>query len=370
MKCSVIGLGFGDEGKGLFVDYLASKYSNKSIVSRFSGGHQAGHMVNAGNEKRHVFANIGSGAIRGLPTFWSSNCTVEPVGLMKEIKNLEEIEIVPKLIIDSQSPITTPFDKIANIHWENDKKHGTVGVGFGKTIEREENFYSLKVLDLFFPTVFEEKLANIQEYYGFDEVNLSEFYSACKEFLKHPSIETSLEGVDFLNNYKNIIYEGSQGLLLDPEIGFFPYVTRSNLLPPRGLNDYYFVTRAYSTRHGNGFLANENLDNSFIERNPYEANINHGMQGKFRRSMLDVELIKYSYQRYLQSGRGKGGRDHLVITCLDHLKEYKFSYYGKVYKFSKKEEFCKKIGEFLNIKSIYMVDGDSKDHVYKFDQKK
>ena len=76
----VIGLGFGDEGKGLVTNYLSSP---SSLVCRFSGGHQAGHTV-IENGKRHVFSNYGAGPLKGAPTYWSQFCTFEPIGFLKE----------------------------------------------------------------------------------------------------------------------------------------------------------------------------------------------------------------------------------------------------------------------------------------------
>src|SRR5574343_932195 len=102
-----IGLGFGDEGKGITVDYLASQ-SPDSLVVRYSGGQQAGHTVCL-NGIRHVFSNFGSGSLRGLPTYWSEHCTVDPVGIMNELNILTEQGINPILYIDGNAPVTTPY---------------------------------------------------------------------------------------------------------------------------------------------------------------------------------------------------------------------------------------------------------------------
>jgi adenylosuccinate synthase len=95
MRKAVIGLGFGDEGKGMFTDYLCSQLPDAMVV-RFSGGHQAGHTVEYKN-KRHVFANFGSGSLRGNPTYWSKHCTVEPLGLFNELDILNRRGVLPSI---------------------------------------------------------------------------------------------------------------------------------------------------------------------------------------------------------------------------------------------------------------------------------
>ena len=78
----VVGCAFGDEGKGMTVDWLVKDKENP-IVVRFGGGHQCGHRV-VHKDKEHIFSNFGSGTLRGAPTYWSKDCTIDPVGFIKE----------------------------------------------------------------------------------------------------------------------------------------------------------------------------------------------------------------------------------------------------------------------------------------------
>jgi len=363
MKRAVIGLGFGDEGKGLTTNYLAK---DAEAVVRFSGGQQAGHMVNF-NGIRHVFSNFGSGSLRKLPTYWHKTCTFDPHGTINELEVLEKkgVNLEP-LYVHSETPVTTPFDKHANIVRDKELQHGTVGLGVGKTLEREKNFYSLKFEDLFYKNIFTEKLSQIENYYGFsipeDEYErfLSDVVEVTNNYLIFP----------FYNNEaipENVIYEGSQGLMLDPHIGFFPNVTYSNLVPPKNLNEYYLVTRAYTTRHGNGYMPNE--EEYFpIKKNPTETNKNDGIQGIFRRRILDVSTLEYAMNKIasvLITGTPK-----LVITCLDHLYEdyYDFMYNNKRYKYNSVEEFVSKIQELLSdiIDYVYVSFSDESDNIIKF----
>ena len=83
MNSAVVGLGFGDEGKGLVTDYLCSKNPGSTLVVRTSGGHQVGHTACRDGYK-HMFANFGSGTLLCCPTYWDKRCTFEPTGFVKE----------------------------------------------------------------------------------------------------------------------------------------------------------------------------------------------------------------------------------------------------------------------------------------------
>ena len=160
----VIGAGMGDEGKGLFVDYLCSLLINPLVI-RFSGGQQAGHTVIC-NGMRHVFSNFGSGTMRDAPTFWSRFCTVDPIGICNELEDLRGIGLNPMLMIDPRCPITTPYDKSYNCNLNAGNRHGSCCVGVGATFEREKMHYSLLFGDLYYPMIFKNKLDMIVNYYS------------------------------------------------------------------------------------------------------------------------------------------------------------------------------------------------------------
>ncbi len=116
MRSAVIGLGFGDEGKGMVTSSLATYYNNPMIV-RYSGGHQAGHTVEFAGIK-HTFVNFGSGTLFGCPTYWSKHCTFEPVGFLNElavlVEKLEEKFEDIKVYVHNDCPVTTPYDILHN----------------------------------------------------------------------------------------------------------------------------------------------------------------------------------------------------------------------------------------------------------------
>ena len=136
----VLGLGFGDEGKGLVTDYLCPQHDD-TLVVRFSGGHQSGHTVVSKDGKKHTFAQFGSGTLRGVPTFWSKECTIHPAGMIKEYEALKKLGVDPVIFIDPLAPLTTFYDVFYNKALEISRKkaHGSCGVGFGATIERHES---------------------------------------------------------------------------------------------------------------------------------------------------------------------------------------------------------------------------------------
>jgi adenylosuccinate synthase len=351
----VIGIGFGDEGKGRVVDYLCSRH-HIPLVVRFSGGHQAAHHVIAEGVD-HVFSNFGSGTLRGVPTYWSRYCTVDPVGIMNELAILKEKKINPVLYVDEQCPVTTPYDKAINLKLDRASGHGSCGVGFGQTFQREEDRYSLLFSDLFSPTVFEIKMNMIGKYYS--SLRLSLKY--CNDFMS---------AVDGLTQSKNIIssrgfptsvgrpyiFEGSQGLLLDQDIGFFPHVSRTNcdtknILEMGFTPKINLVTRAYQTRHGNGPMTNEDIPHN-IKVNPYEQNSSDNFQGEFRRTLLDLDLLKYAINKdvYIRSNTRT-----LFVTCLDLIEsEYRLVIKGEIVNCLNEQEFIDEIKNHLRIWDIIL----------------
>lgn len=330
----VLGAGFGDEGKGATVNALITDPKNTMVI-RFNGGHQVGHTV-VHNDIRHPFSNFGSGTLKGVPTYWSEFCTVNPMAVKNEGDVLRSYGINPIVYYNSNAMVTTPYDIYQNLKDNNNLNHGSVGVGFGKTIQRNENHYHLYVRDLLYPSIRDEKLQLISQYYGRDDlirVNVNkiidEFKSACDDLVKTYNVINSFQQVEAWD--KDLIFEGGQGIMLDMDYGFFPNVTRSNttsknameIIKANGLENRmistYYITRAYQTRHGNGFMTNEDKDISFIKTNPDETNKNDGHQGIFRKTMLDLDILSYAIDCDKYHNQSKYYK--IVITCLDQVPQ-------------------------------------------------
>lgn len=315
----ILGMGFGDEGKGLTTSFLCSKIKDP-IVVRFNGGHQAGHTV-VHEGTRHVFSNFGSGTLQGAMTYWSKFCTVHPVGLCKEYTKLDRTDI--RLVIHPLCPVTTPYDIYHNQWIERSSKHGSCGVGFGSTLHRQENHYKLFVQDLFYPSVLKQKLDNIRAFYNefiVEEEMMGEFMMAVKWLTSLIVVEDD----SWLPSNGSVIFEGAQGILLDKDFGFFPNVTRSNTTSKNVFEmkhgreeEIYYVTRCYQTRHGNGFMTNEVKDLG-LKNNEQETNKSNPWQGDFRVGHLDKELLNYAIEcdNHFSAKCVK----NLVITCLDQFE--------------------------------------------------
>lgn len=362
----VIGLGYGDEGKGITTDFLCSTTKNPLVV-RFSGGGQAGHTV-LHNDIRHIFSNFGSGTLRGVPTYWSKFCTVSPNGIFNEYEILKNKGINPILWIDKDCPVITPYDQFHNQKDQSNREHGTCGIGFGATVGREEKNFHLHFSDLFYPFVLKTKMEMIQSYYKTD-IDLTDFYSYCHFLTDCKMINMTDRYIMW--KYETLIFEGSQGLLLDKDIGFFPHVTRSNtgtrnineLISYSGCNfgpdniclsdtpEIYMVTRAYTTRHGNGPMSGNDKPHN-IKIDPLETNVNNKYQGEFKRTLLDTDLLNYAI---LKEGHLKSSHFiKLVITCLDHIvNEYRFIADGQIVYCTGARDFIKKVALALKINHLY-----------------
>lgn len=322
----VVGLGFGDEGKGVTTSYLSGLNPN-SIVVRYNGGQQAGHTVHY-RGRVHVFSQFGAGTLQGLPTYLSQYCTMYPPALIEEAKLLEDVREHP-LYIHPETMITLPIDIEFNRVTEDSlgkDRHGSVGMGFGATIQRNEAHFNLYAKDLLFPRILRAKLENIyKHYYKTPPGDDIEYFLDCVEKVESLGI-CICDHETIYHSFLDIIYEGAQGILLDQHHGFFPNVTRSNTtcrnvveMLPNGREEdnteVFYVTRCYQTRHGAGYMSYEDHPRPVLVNNHMETNVSHAYQGDFRVTELDIESLIYA----LESDKihTKYWRKSLVITCLD-----------------------------------------------------
>lgn len=324
----VLGLGFGDEGKGLTTSFLTSQTRNPLIV-RFNGGHQAGHTV-VHNGHRHVFSSFGSGTLQGAETFWSRFCTVYPIAFMNEYKALpEEVRKKVRIKVDRLCPVTIPLDLDTNHLMAVKTNHGSVGAGFGATIDRCEKHYGLYVQDLMFDHVWKTKFLLIAKYLFENNLlvktrreDIDDMIDRFSTAVSEMSQIIDVVGSKYLQEGSGrTIFEGAQGILLDQNFGFFPHVTRSNTTSQNALEldpwhkDIYYVTRCYQTRHGNGPMTNEKVLK--LKNNQEETNVLNQYQGQFRVGNLDLDFLKYALT--CDGNFSTGLRKNLVITCTDQL---------------------------------------------------
>ncbi len=355
----VIGAQFGDEGKGRMIDYYAARAGGEGIVIRFNGGAQAGHTVVTPEGVRHVFSHVGSGAFVGAATFLSRFFVSHPILFLREIESLAGKGVQPSVYVDPRSPVTTPYDMMINQIVERKRgaeRHGSCGIGFGETIERNLTpAYALTVADLVDRAALADKLDAIRRDYaparlarlGFEDG----FKSNSDLFLSDSILEHFIDDTErFLQlamvadlktatRGRHLLFEGAQGLLLDQDSGFFPYVTRSNtglrnVLALAGELDLTelevtYVTRPYTTRHGAGPLPHE------VPEKPYPdivdaTNVPNDWQGTLRFGWLDLDVLRDAIARDLTEAERLAGlaiKPRLAVTCLDQLIHTEVIYY-------------------------------------------
>lgn len=328
-KQIVLGTFFGDEGKGSTVQWLCKEAINrweKPLVVRFSGGPQAGHRV-VYNGKEHICSSYGSGVLLDVDTVLNKNVFVDPICIKKEYEVLQEKGITPNLTISFNCRCITPYDVSSNLSDTNNLNNGSCGMGIYQTFKRsKESKYSTILQAIRDP---EEFLNGVREYHKF--VPEEEFENMFKEgiewLLEHASF---YEEPLFLKDYDVVIYEGSQGLLLDMDHGFMPNCTPSkvglNGLSPEDLHcaEVFFVMRPYLTRHGNGYIPfyTDDLDSYFTLEEP--SNLDTGIQGVFKRGLFDFSLLESSFDRHcLSNYRYKYHmKFNAVITHMDCITNF------------------------------------------------
>lgn len=357
----VIGSGYGDEGKGLFTDYFANQMRS-AIVVRCNGGAQAGHTVVANDfhgAVRHVFSHFGSGSIVGNPTYLSEHFVVNPLLFIREFNELSDKKITPVIIAHPDAIVTTPFDMLLNQHKEKqrgDAKHGSVGVGVGETLERKKTWGAFTVGDLYLwshTDKFESylavrlveirddymatvKLDDLEEGIWMSEGLIEDYIKATRRMLSNLTVD----GYKTLYD-RDLIFECAQGLLLDQDYGYFPYVTRSNTgmknvkhvldimsteLGCRFSIDVVYVTRIYSTRHGAGPMEhNGNVPNAELtfEMANYniedETNKPNQWQGSLRTGILNMDLFYSISHKDFALYAPVGSRYRIALTCADQV---------------------------------------------------
>jgi adenylosuccinate synthase len=339
---AVIGSGWGDEGKGAAVDALAAANPD-ALVVRFNGSAQAGHTIVTSDNKRHIFSHFCSGALAGTPGHLSEYFVVNPRIFVKEREELITLGGANlNLTVDPKTLVTTPLDVAFNRAVEIKRgadKHGSVGIGFGETIERSERGYPIYAGDLIERDKLRKKIATIMiEWAPFRKAELNVdlkdpiwwngFYQKCFTFQSETSVMSLKEAAEI---HPTIIFEGAQGLLLDQKRGMtFPYVTRSNtglqnvvpLMNQLGTKDIQviYMMRPYLTRHGAGPLPGE------VEKIPGIEVIDHTnkdgpWQGKLRLAPFDIDLILNAIDTDIKEAGNLNIDPYIGISCMDQIKD-------------------------------------------------
>lgn len=341
---AVIGAGYGDEGKGLITDYLASRSPSETTVVRFNGGAQAGHTVVTPEGHRHVFGHLGAGTFVGCPTHLSRFFIVNPILFNRELESLRAFGLRPAVTVHGDALVSTPIDMYINQKAELARgkgRHGSCGIGINETVTRSLSHPSFRIVfaDALFPARLESKLEAIKRIWlpsrlaalGIEldrETRLDSFELMVDSIIAGfiDDLENMLRWVTISGpprTTRHVIFEGAQGLMLDEgREDLFPHVTRSRtgltnviqLADEFGIErlDVTYVTRSYLTRHGAGPLPGE-CDWRFAD----ETNAPNRFQGNLRFAPLDAGLIADAIERDLDRHHNRLASVDMAVTCLD-----------------------------------------------------
>ena len=310
MNKAVIGLQWGDEGKGKIVDYLSEDFD---LVVRYQGGNNAGHTVIV-DDTTYKLNLIPSGVIRGKICFLGQGVVLDPNHFSNEYDQIKKKINNPKIYLSSNISLILDYhkqlDKINESILNTEKKIGTTSKGIGPAYQDKVGRKSIKLYDLKSKKIIEEKMHSIKKFYdpileSFNEskINIEQtiqdllsFYDVVNELI----VDNSQIKKEFKN--KKILFEGAQGALLDLDHGSYPFVTSSNTVSSNIVIgsalqvDYQTVGifKAYATRVGNGPFPSELFDDigDYIAEKGVE--IGTVTKRKRRCGWLDLVSLKYS----------------------------------------------------------------------------
>ncbi|MEK6450837.1 MULTISPECIES: adenylosuccinate synthase [unclassified Myroides] len=315
----LLGLQWGDEGKGKIVDVLTSKYD---IIARFQGGPNAGHTLEFDGIK-HVLRTIPSGIFhKNSMNIIGNGVVIDPVVFIKEIEGLEKfnIDIYSRLLISRKAHLILPTHRLLDAASEAAKGKAKIGStlkGIGPTYMDKTGRNGVRVGDI--------ELADFKERYRaladkheamikFHDVDLQynlaeleeEFFTSVEQLKKLTFIDSENYVSTALKDGKSILAEGAQGSLLDVDFGTYPFVTSSTTtaagactglgVPPNKVKNVFGIFKAYTTRVGSGPFPTELSD----EIGATMANVGRefgSVTGRARRcGWLDLVALKYAVE--------------------------------------------------------------------------
>ncbi|GAB6012563.1 adenylosuccinate synthase [Viscerimonas tarda] len=335
MKVDVLlGLQWGDEGKGKIVDVLTPQYD---VVARFQGGPNAGHTLEFGG-KKYVLRSVPSGIFQGNNVNIIGNGVVlDPALFKEEIEALEASghSLSKRLLISKKAHLILPTHRLLDVCYESQKgnsKIGTTGKGIGPTYTDKIGRGGLRVGDILYD--FDSKYEAIKKRhlrilsgYGFDVSSLPEIEAKWFDGLKKLKEFSFIDSEHYINTAiqtKKILAEGAQGTMLDIDFGSYPFVTSSNTISagactglgvsPHKIGEVYGIFKAYCTRVGSGPFPTELLDETGdkIRKTGFEFG---SVTGRPRRcGWIDLVALRYAVML--------NGVTQLIMTKSDVLDTF------------------------------------------------
>jgi adenylosuccinate synthase len=311
----LLGLQWGDEGKGKIVDVLTPKYD---IVARFQGGPNAGHTLEFDGTK-HVLHTIPSGIFHDHVTNVVGNgVVIDPIVFATEIEKLtaKNVDVAARLLISKKAHLILPTHKLLDAASEAEKGKSKIGStlkGIGPTYMDKTGRNGLRIGDILSKNFLEkyntlvEKHKKMLSHFQF-EYSLDEMETAWFEGIEVLKTLVFIDSENYLHKAiredKKILAEGAQGSLLDIDFGSYPFVTSSNTVAagactglgvaPNSIGSAFGIFKAYCTRVGSGPFPTE-LDNEVGERMRKEGNEFGSTTGRARRcGWLDIPALRYA----------------------------------------------------------------------------
>jgi adenylosuccinate synthase len=357
MKVDVLlGLQWGDEGKGKLVDFITPNYD---IIARFQGGANAGHTL-IFDGKKYVLHLIPSGIFRdNCINIIGSGVVIDPIALVEEIKTLEEIgvDVRSKLKISKRAHLILPshrfLDKASELS-KGDDKIGSTLKGIGPTYMDKTGRNGLRIGDINnnlvskYESLVKKHHEILKNNVNYDKININDYPSERVKWEESIEYLKSFEFIDceyFINKAlkerKTVLAEGAQGSLLDVDYGTYPFVTSSNTtisgvisglgVSPHSIGSVTGIFKAYTTRVGSGPFPTE-LDNEVGEKIRKIGGEFGATTGRSRRcGWLDLPALKYSCMI-----NGVTELNIMKLDVLSHFETIKvcvgYDYRGEVYK--------------------------------------
>jgi len=334
MNLLILGLQWGDEGKGKAIDSLAGEFN---VVVRYQGGHNAGHTIYY-NNKKVVLHLLPSGILSpDIKNVIAKGVVINPIQLVKEIKNVNSLGLsTDNLYVSGNAPVIFPFHQELDTFFEQSRytKIGTTKRGIGLAYEDLIGRRALFMRDIIDKDNFYKKIKPLNEHYnilskafGGKQINVDDYfedYLKAGEYLKDCIVDTTYLLNDIQEEGKKMLFEGAQGILLDINHGTYPFVTSSNptvggLFTGTGLSHKVMgkvtgICKAYTTRVGEGAFPSE-LFGDEAEFLRERGNEYGATTGRPRRvGWLDLVALKYAVMI--------NGVDSLYLTKLDIFNDF------------------------------------------------
>lgn len=331
----LLGLQWGDEGKGKVVDVLAKQYD---VIARFQGGPNAGHSLVFG-EQKFVLHTIPSGVFRsGVQNIVANGVVIDPISLQQEIETLEQqkINLRTQLKLSRRAHLILPTHRYLDAFYESQKgeqKIGSTLKGIGPTYTDKTARNGLRLGDIQAPnfpelynTLKEQHLRILGDFVDTNDLLAAEKkWFAATEYIKQYSlVDTEYLFNDYLTQNANILAEGAQGTMLDVDFGSYPFVTSSSTVcagactgmgvAPRKIGRVYGIFKAYCTRVGAGPFPTELHDTvgDQLRNQGFEFGATTGRPR--RCGWLDLVALRYAIML--------NGVTDLIMTKADVLSNF------------------------------------------------